>query len=94
MKETDKSLTGFEKVLIEANAYSLLEGNPAFREATLETERSLIEDWANTASDQPEERERIWMKVQLLRDVLAEVERHYLDKVSQDFAPREVDTIN
>ncbi len=78
----DKSLTGFEKSLIEANSYELIQGNIGFREAALATERELIDGWANTTSDQTEIREQVWLKVQLLRDLLAELDRHYTEYVA------------
>lgn len=80
----DRSLTGFEKKLIEANSYSLIEGNVGFREAALATEKGLVDDWANTAPDQQEERERIWMKLQLLRDVLSVLDTQYINHIAGD----------
>ncbi len=76
---TDKSLTGFERQLIENNAFELLEGNPGFREAVLEIERTLIDEWANTPIMAHETREKLWMKVNLLEEILQEVGDYYMN---------------
>lgn len=72
-----KSITGFEAAIIEENAYSLIEANAAYREATLEVERSIIEEWAATAEEETEKRERLWLKLQILKEAFGEVERYH-----------------
>ncbi len=74
MDDVGKSLTGFEKDLLASGAYTLLEGNPAFREAVLQAERNIIDDWASTSPMEDQERERQWLKLQIFRDLLAEIE--------------------
>lgn len=83
---TDRSLTGFEKVVVEADAYSLLTTNTAFREACLQYERELINEWASAHEISQDVREYAYTRLRVLQDVLK-----HLDFLYTEFEARQLD---
>lgn len=74
---TEKTLTGFEPIVVNTAAFELLAVNPGFMETVLQTERALIDEWANSEPDKTADRERTYMKLQLLNELLAQLDGLY-----------------
>ena len=79
MDQEDKSITGFETALLEENAYTLMDRNPAFREACLCYEVDLIGQWKGSKAEENEVRERLYSKLCVLTEVLAELDNLYVE---------------
>ena len=75
----EKTLSGFEPISIQAAAFQLLAANPAFMEAALQTERQIIDEWANSGPDKAVQREQAYLKLQVLNEVLAQLDAFYVD---------------
>lgn len=78
----DHSLTGFAAKLISQQAMELMTVNPAFQEASLLLERSLISQWAKTDDDDSQGRERAYMKLRLLNELLSELDHLYSEGIA------------
>jgi len=79
MQDTDKSITGFEQVLLQADAFVLMSDHAACREAALQAERQIITEWAASAPEKTLEREQAYLKLQVLMEVLAQLDTLYVD---------------
>lgn len=73
----DQTNSGYQRSLIESDAFTLMTSSPAFKEAVLEVERSIIDDWAASEEGGYERREQLWLKLQVFREVLTELDLHY-----------------
>lgn len=83
MSYDDRSITGYEKALLETQAGELIRNNVAFKEACLRLKGDLIEEWINTGSDETDKRERIYMFFTSLGEISDQLNNLYEDGLSR-----------